>query len=89
MSRGGALLQRARTSNGGWRMRELERLYRQYGFESEPGGKHILFKHSKYPQLWATVTNSSGELPTGYVATAVKRIDEALALEAQEAQRDK
>lgn len=78
------LLRRARTSKGCWREQELERLYLSFGFEKERGKKHIKFWHPKYPQLYATVTRSSGELPTGYITKAVHLIDAAQTLAAEE-----
>jgi hypothetical protein len=88
MPKGDDLLKRARVAKGGWRQRDLERLYRAFGFESEDGKKHIKFWHPKHPHLYATVTKSSGELPTGYVTKAVHLIDEAVVLERQETTRD-
>lgn len=87
MPRGDDLLQRARRSKGGWRQHELESLYLAYGFTSKNAKKHIKFWHPTYPQLYATVTKSSGELPTGYITTAVRLIDALMILKAQESKK--
>jgi len=76
MSQRDRLLARMRQSKGGWKQKDLSRLYRAFGFEAEEGKKHTLYSHPKYPTLIATVTRSSGVLPTGYVEHAVKLIDE-------------
>jgi hypothetical protein len=69
------LLERMRSSKAGWRMRDLQALYRGFGFEQEEGSKHTLFIHPQHPELRATVTRSSGELPRGYIVQAVHLID--------------
>lgn len=87
MPKGDDLLQRARISKGGWRQHELERLYNSFGFSSKNAKKHIKFWHPTYPQLYATVTKSSGELPTGYITRAVHLIDTLVILKAQESEK--
>jgi hypothetical protein len=75
VARADDLLDRARRSKRGWRYQELESLYFGFGFAKKEGKAHTLFFHPAYPRLRATVTRSSGELPVGYVATAVRLID--------------
>lgn len=87
MPKGENLLQRARASKGGWRQRELEQLYLAFGFSTKDGKKHIKFWHPSYPHLFTTVTKSSGELPNGYITTAVRLIDALVILEAQEGEK--
>jgi hypothetical protein len=72
------LLERMRRSKTGWRGRDLENLYVGFGFERDYGAKHTLYIHPDHLDLRATVTRSSGVLPTGYVSTAVKLVDTLL-----------
>jgi hypothetical protein len=69
------LLEQMRRSKASWRLADLHRLYIGFGFEWEEGARHRLYKHPRYPELYATVTRSSGPLPIGYVANAVSLID--------------
>ena len=73
MSAADKLFERARRSKAGWRLEELRRLYRGFGFDLEEGAKHIMFIHPRYPQLTATVTRSR-TLAVGYIARAVELI---------------
>jgi hypothetical protein len=69
-----------RRSKGGWRLNDLDTLYRGFGFDRKEGGKHCLFVHPVFPDLRATVTRSS-TIPVGYVTHAVRTIDALLARE--------
>ena len=77
------LLQRARSSPNGWMKSELEKLYKAFGFIIEEGKGHTLVRHPDHPQLAATVTRSSKELPTAYVKTAVSLIEQLIELESK------
>jgi hypothetical protein len=72
------LLARMRRSKAGWRRRDLHRLYTGFGFEFDEAGKHMLYIHPVHVDLRATVTRSTGELPSGYIVTAVQLIGELL-----------
>lgn len=80
MSSAEKLLERALRSKAGWRLDELKRLYRGFGFEVEEGSKHIMFIHPKYPHLVATVTRKR-TLAIGYVSRAIQLITELKALQ--------
>jgi hypothetical protein len=69
-----ALLERMRRSKSGWRFRDLDELYRGFGFEMTEGKKHRLYVHPSHPDLRATVTRSS-TLPIGFVGRAVRLVD--------------
>lgn len=74
------LFERAKRTKAGWRLDELRRLYRGFGFDVEEGAKHIMFIHPKYPQLAATVTRKRS-LAIGYVSRAVELISALKELE--------
>ena len=73
MSSAEKLFERAQRTKAGWRLEELRRLYKGYGFDVEEGAKHIMFIHPKYPQLAATVTRKR-TLAVGYISRAVELI---------------
>jgi len=54
-----------------WKARDVERLYRGFGFEQRRGGAHMVYFHPHFPDLMATVTHASGLLPTGYITDAL------------------
>ena len=74
------LLARMRQSKSGWRFKDLDTLYKGFGFEAREGGKHAMYIHPKYHQLRATVSRQRS-LPIGYVQHAIKLIDEVMKLE--------
>ena len=69
----------ARTKSG-WRARDLDRLYRGFGFDARQRGPHVVYFHPRFPILTAAVTRSSGALPPGYVETALDLLDRLDAL---------
>ncbi|HTE86807.1 MAG TPA: hypothetical protein VK821_19000 [Dehalococcoidia bacterium] len=69
------LLDRMRRSKADWRLGDLNRLYRGFGFVYDEGSKHRLYKHPLFPELYATVTRGSGALPLGYIVEAIRLID--------------
>lgn len=74
------LFEKAKRTKAGWRLDELRRLYRGYGFDVEEGAKHIMFIHPRYPHLAATVTRKR-TLAVGYVGKAVELISRLKELE--------
>lgn len=74
------LLSRMRASKSGWGEKDLESLYVGFGFQYQEGGKHRLYSHPKYPELYATVGRHKS-LAKGYISTAVKLIDRLKELE--------
>lgn len=75
------LLERMRASKAGWGEKDLETLYLGFGFQVREGSRHRFFYHPKYPQLYATVARHNS-LAKGYIATAVKLVDQFKQLEA-------
>ncbi len=73
MSAADKLFDKAKRTKAGWRLEELRRLYRGFGFDVEEGAKHIMFIHPRYPQLAATVTRKR-TLAVGYISKAVELI---------------
>lgn len=78
-----SLLQRARASQNGWMKKDLEKLYKAFGFIIEEGRSHTLARHPDHPELAATITRSSKELPTAYIKTAVSLIEKCIELESK------
>jgi len=68
------LREKMRRSSAGWRLRELHRLYRSYGFHRREGSKHVIYHHPAYPQLRATVARHD-PLRNVYVRDALDLID--------------
>jgi hypothetical protein len=69
------LLEAMRASKHGWGPEDLDKLYRGFDFECREGAKHRIYIHRRYREIRDTVTRS-GRLPIGYVADAVKKVDE-------------
>ncbi len=80
MSSAEKLFDKAKRTKAGWRLDELRRLYRGFGFDEEEGSKHIMFIHPKFPQLAATVTRKR-TLAVGYIGKAVELITSLKKLE--------
>ena len=57
---------------GGWKWRDLDRLYSKHGFVRRKGGKHTTYTHPKHPHLQAAVSRKRPEQFTddswGYMA---------------------
>ena len=68
------LLARARHTQYGWKSRDLERLYRAFGFEVREGSDRRLYWHPLQLDLTATVTRSSRSLHPDYVRHAIHLI---------------
>lgn len=77
------LLSRMRASKSGWGEKDLRSLYFGFGFQLREGGKHCFYFHPKYPQLYATVARHD-PLAIGYVATAIKLIDQLKKMESSD-----
>ena len=76
------LLEKMRRTKTGFGQDDFRTLYKGFGFEEVQGGNHAKYYHPKY-DLTATVGRHN-QLATGYAASAVKLIDQLLALEAYE-----
>ena len=76
-------LLRARATKSGWGHSDLMKLYAAYGFTVRNGSKHDVVSHPEYTELRATVSRSTS-LAKGYVAHAVKLIDEVLKRQQEE-----
>ena len=79
-SKGGKLLEQMRGSKAGWGRRDLDRLYKSFGFHIRHGSAHDIVIHPKYPFLRATLPRHSS-LARGYVEYAVKLVDKLMELE--------
>jgi hypothetical protein len=77
------LLARMRASKAGWGEKEVDSLLLGFGFRYREGGKHRLYYHPKYPQLFATVARH-GHLAKGYISTAVRLVDRLKEMEARD-----
>lgn len=80
MSSAEKLLARMKRTKAGWTHKDLDTLYRGFGFEVEEDGPHSMYIHSTYPQLRASVTRSH-TVAIGYVQHALKLIEELKSLE--------
>jgi len=69
------LLASMRQSKAGRRRNDIVRLLTGFGFIMRAGKKYDIISHPDYPELCMNLTRSSGELATGWVATAVKLVD--------------
>lgn len=70
------LLQRAKDSPAGWTRKELDSLYRSFGFIIINGRNHDIVKHPDLPNdIKGTLTRSSGEIHPDYVRHAVNMIN--------------
>lgn len=67
------LFERMQRSKTGWGFKDLDTLYRGFGFECREGAKHVLYIHPEYPELIATVARHRS-LPIGYINDAIKLI---------------
>lgn len=71
-----------RRSKAGWRYNDLESVYLANGFLIRHG-KEAIAKHPAYPQLRTTFPKH-GSLAKAYIVRAIKLIDEARRLAAEE-----
>ncbi len=78
------LLDRMRRSKSGFGCRDLDALYGSFGFKYREGRDRFWY-HPKYPRLCANVARHN-QLAKGYVAHAVRIIDQLKRLEAQDEQ---
>jgi len=72
-----------RRSKAKWKRKDLDMLYKGYGFIIEPQSNHDKVWHPKYPQL-VTFLPRHRTIAPHLVATAVKLIDSLNLLEQQE-----
>lgn len=77
------LLEQMRLSSSNWKRRDIEQLYRAFGFEIRHGSKHDVVTHPQHPDLRATLARHNA-LAKGYVRAAVNLVDELLRRTAQE-----
>ena len=76
------LLEAMRRSKNNWTRRDLETLYKGFGFRIRIGAKHDLAIHEQYPNLRNTLPNHKS-FAKGYITSAVKLIDRLKELETQ------
>lgn len=70
------LLEYYRNNRRGHDRKELCRFLDKWGFEPEEGKCHTNYSHPEYPDLYVSVTRSSGEISASYFKDAVMNIDE-------------
>jgi hypothetical protein len=75
------LLERMRATKAGWGQSDFETLFLGFGFAYREGSDHRRYYHPQMPSLIATV-GRHGELKPHYARSAVKVIDELMALAA-------
>jgi len=68
------LLERMRQSKSDWKRKDLDQLYKGFGFVIIHGGSHDIVKHPDFPNLRAILPRHS-YLAKGYVEYAIKIID--------------
>ncbi len=69
------LLDSMRRSVDNWTRRDLDTLYRGFGFKIRIGRGHDIAKHPDFPGLRATLPKKHSYLAKGYVTFAIKLID--------------
>lgn len=74
------LLERMRSSQSGWSLDDLLKLYKGFGFNLRHGNKHDILSHPDFPSLRATVPRHT-KVYKIYVLEAVKLIDRFLRLQ--------
>jgi hypothetical protein len=80
------ILDRLRLSPNNCTRHELEVIYLANGFEIRKGN-HDIAKHTKYKHLRGTLPNHRS-FAIGYVAAAIKLIDEVLRLDKQKGDKN-
>lgn len=73
------LLEGMRKTKANWTLDDLYALYKGYGFTIR-NGNHPIVSHPRYPFLRGTLPNHKS-FATGYVAHAVKLVEQLLKLE--------
>jgi len=74
------LLERMRRSQSGWKYRDLEILFKGFGFEIRQGANHAILTHPDYPELRYTLPRHR-DIRKQYVKDAVKIVDKLLELQ--------
>lgn len=72
------LLQRAKDSPRGWRLRELITLYKGFGFEIRELSRHTSVSHPEFLLRTTVPRHPNRELDPNYVRYAVKLIENLL-----------
>lgn len=73
------LLERMRRSKSGWKRRDLDKLYRDYGFVMTRVRNHDIVKHPMFLQLRVTLPRHT-DIAIAYVQEAVKKVDQLIKL---------
>lgn len=71
------ILERYRKEPASCDKRNLQKLLRQFGFESRNGSKHIIYTHPDSPRLRFGLPYGK-KISSGYVSDAIKAIDKLL-----------
>lgn len=70
-------LERYRRDPASCNKRKLQKLLKQFGFESRNGSKHIIYTHPANPRLRFGLPYSK-KISSGYVSDAIKEIDKLI-----------
>lgn len=80
VSKAQKLLERMKQSKTGWKRRDLDTLFRGFGFIITHGANHDIIKHPDFPQLRTTLPRHT-YLAKGYVEYAIELIDRLIELQ--------
>lgn len=69
-----------RSSKAGWKRKDLDKLYKGFGFIIKHRKRHDKVYHPDYPQIFTFLPRHT-KLARGYVEEAIKKIDAFLELE--------
>ncbi len=83
------LLERMRRSKAGWKRKDLDTLYKGFGFTIRHGANHDMVSHPDYPQLreLRETLPRNRKLNKYLVQRAVKKIDKLIELQEAEQER--
>jgi hypothetical protein len=68
------ILERMRQTKHGFHSTDLDRVYTKYGFKKREGGNHTVYKHSRFPELRATVARHT-TVGAAYVEDLIQNIN--------------
>lgn len=70
------LYEKMRQSSANWSPDDLIKLYIGYGFTVRNGARHDIISHPQFPILRAAIPRHATDLANGYIAHAVKLIEQ-------------
>ena len=78
------LLARMMRTKADWGQKDLDQLYRSFGFDKREGGKHVLYTHEADPRNLRATVSRSNSLPNGYIQTAIRLIRHLKAIQGED-----